>query len=205
MKKTLAVIVLALLFSACGGGGFKSAPAPVVTPKTFRAVVFMGDSLTQNWELNQYFPGKNYINKGIGGQATSAMLSRFDADVIDLHPDAVVIWGGTNSFEWYSDAEIETHLQTMYEKAKAANIDVIACTISPRRADGIDPHDYTPRILVVNAWIKSYASTHGIAVADYYPPLADSQGWLRVEMANDHVHLNALGYQAVAPILKALL
>lgn len=33
-------------------------------------VVFFGDSFTSIWHLDEYFPGKPYINRGIGGQTT---------------------------------------------------------------------------------------------------------------------------------------
>src|SRR5271170_4637771 len=59
-------------------------------------VVFLGDSITDYWKLADYFPGKPYINRGIGGQTTPQMLIRFRQDVIDLHPKVVVILAGTN-------------------------------------------------------------------------------------------------------------
>src|SRR5664279_6086263 len=40
-------------------------------------VVFMGDSITDIWDLAKFFPGKPYINRGIGGQTTPQMLIRF--------------------------------------------------------------------------------------------------------------------------------
>jgi hypothetical protein len=33
-------------------------------------VVFMGDSITDGWELSQYFPRQPYVNRGISGQTT---------------------------------------------------------------------------------------------------------------------------------------
>ena len=62
-------------------------------------VVFFGDSITDNWSKPGYggfFPGKPYVNRGIGGQTTAQMLLRFRADVIALQPKAVVILAGTN-------------------------------------------------------------------------------------------------------------
>src|SRR5271155_3990819 len=59
-------------------------------------VVFFGDSITDIWKLDEYFPGKGYINRGIGGQTTPQMLIRFRQDVIDLAPKVVVILAGTN-------------------------------------------------------------------------------------------------------------
>ena len=59
-------------------------------------VVFFGDSITDIWKLADSFPGKPYVNRGIGGQTTPQMLVRFRQDVIDLQPKVVVILAGTN-------------------------------------------------------------------------------------------------------------
>src|SRR6202042_3682931 len=59
-------------------------------------VVFLGDSITDFWRLNEYFPDRDFVNRGISGQITSQMLGRMKADVLDLHPEAVVILAGTN-------------------------------------------------------------------------------------------------------------
>ena len=34
-------------------------------PKVKGRVVFMGDSITDGWDLAKYFPGKPYVNRGI--------------------------------------------------------------------------------------------------------------------------------------------
>src|ERR1043166_2816624 len=39
-------------------------------------VVFFGDSITDTWQLEKYFPGKPYVNRGISGQTTPQMLVR---------------------------------------------------------------------------------------------------------------------------------
>ena len=54
-------------------------------------VVFFGDSITDIWKLENYFAGRAYVNRGIGGQTTPQMLVRFRQDVIDLSPKSVVI------------------------------------------------------------------------------------------------------------------
>src|SRR5437870_7456671 len=63
-----------------------------------KRVVFMGDSITDGWgrKYGKFFPGKPYVNRGIGGQTTPQMLLRFRADVLALEPKAVVILVGTN-------------------------------------------------------------------------------------------------------------
>ena len=61
-------------------------------------IVFMGNSITEGWSHHhpEFFTGKPYINRGIGGQTTPQMLLRFRQDVIALKPKVVVILAGTN-------------------------------------------------------------------------------------------------------------
>jgi hypothetical protein len=61
-------------------------------------VVFMGNSITDGWIRisPEFFEGKPYVDRGIGGQTTGQMLVRFKADVIKLKPKVVLILGGTN-------------------------------------------------------------------------------------------------------------
>src|SRR4029077_17975440 len=59
-------------------------------------VVFFGDSITDIWHLDEYFPGEPYVNRGIGGQTTPQMLVRFRQDVVNLQPKVVIMLAGTN-------------------------------------------------------------------------------------------------------------
>ena len=46
----------------------------------------MGDSITIGWRLDESFPGKPYVNRGVSGQTTPQMLVRMFPDAIDLKP-----------------------------------------------------------------------------------------------------------------------
>src|SRR5215475_12807990 len=85
-------------------------------------VVFFGDSITDIWKLADSFPGKPYVNRGIGGQTTPQMLVRFRDDVIDLHPKVVVILAGTNDIAGNTgpmrNETIEENLSSMAELAR---------------------------------------------------------------------------------------
>ena len=102
MKKLILLIALALpaLLTAqqrdwANYGRYAEANAQLTTPP---AVVFMGNSITDGWDNAhpEFFTANNFACRGIGGQVTAQMLCRFRADVINLHPQAVVILAGTN-------------------------------------------------------------------------------------------------------------
>src|SRR5271166_2656371 len=78
-------------------GRYRDANAALKPPAAGeKRVVFFGDSITDLWKLDESFPGKPYVNRGIGGQTTPQMLLRFRQDVVNLQPKVVVILAGTN-------------------------------------------------------------------------------------------------------------
>src|SRR5689334_22780638 len=74
-------------------------------------VVFFGDSITDIWPIADSFPGKPYVNRGIGGQTTSQMLVRMYPDVIALKPAAVIIFAGTNDIAGNNGPQTITMIQ----------------------------------------------------------------------------------------------
>jgi len=175
-------------------------------------VVFFGDSITDIWHLEQYFPGKPYVNRGIGGQTTPQMLVRFREDVIDLHPKAVVILAGTNDIAGntgpISNDVIAENLASMTELARAHGIAVVLASVLP-------VHNYTEkakdffaqrpmaRINALNDWLKKYCAENKIVYLDYFSAVVDDKGFLKKELADDGLHPNDAGYKIMAPLAEA--
>ena len=171
-------------------------------------VVFMGDSITQGWNLERSFPGKPYINRGISGQTSPQMLLRFRQDVIDLQPKVVVILAGTNDIAEntgpMTPEETEGNLMSMAELARANGIRVVLCSVLPS-VDfpwhrGLDP---APRIVGLNKWIRNYAAEKGYVYVDYYSAMKDAQGGLPPTLSRDGVHPLPAGYAIMAPLAEA--
>jgi lysophospholipase L1-like esterase len=184
----------------------QSAQAP--TPSR---VVFFGDSITDFWHLNEYFPGKDYIDRGISGQVTSEMLGRMKPDVIDLRPRAMILLAGTNDLSRGTDTRtIENNLTTITELARAHNIRVLLCSILPvsdyhqtenPRYEMSKTHD-PQKIREVNQWILNYCKTGACAYVDYFSAMVDSAGMMQSDLADDGLHPNAKGYRIMAPIAQ---
>ena len=100
-----------------------------------RRVVFIGDSITDLWDLGRYFPHRPYINRGIGGQVTAQMVLRFQQDVVSLRPAAVVVLSGINdlygSLQRESDEGIEANWTAMADMAAAHHMKVVFASITP--------------------------------------------------------------------------
>lgn len=174
-------------------------------------VVFMGDSITDIWDLAKYFPGKPYINRGIGGQTTPQMLIRFREDVIDLEPKAVVILAGTNDIAGNTGPmtldEIEANYASMAELAKAHGIRVVLSSVTPvsdygQKSANTFPLRSPQKILTLNEFLKDYCVKHGTVYLDYFSVMVDEKGMLKRELAEDGLHPNAAGYAVMAPLAE---
>jgi lysophospholipase L1-like esterase len=173
-------------------------------------VVFMGDSITDNWgrRYGKFFPGKPYFNRGIGGQTTPQMLIRFRSDVIALQPKVVVILAGTNDIAGNTGPSsleaIEDNLKSMAELAKVNDIRVVLASVMPI-CDYIRPQTTRrppEKIIALNSWIKDYAAKNKLVYLDYHTAMLDDKQMLKQEITNDGLHPNDAGYDLIAPLAE---
>jgi len=181
-------------------------------------VVFMGDSITDFWpqpRFGPFFPGKNYLGRGISAQTTPQMLIRMRPDVIALKPKVVVILAGTNDIAGntgpMTDEQIEGNLASMAELASANGIKVVLSSITPVSNYHLANPNASPqttqrplaRIRAVNDWMRDYAAAHKHVYLDYFSAMIDEKGLLRTDLSADDLHPTAAGYAIMAPLAEA--
>lgn len=175
-------------------------------------VVFFGDSITDIWKLENYFPNKPYVNRGIGGQTTPQMLVRFRQDVIDLHPKVVVILAGTNDIAGNTGPmrteDIEADLMSFAQLARANGVRVVFSSVLPVNNYTTKSQDFfaqrpPKRILELNTWLKDYCTQNKIVYLDYFSPMVDDKGMLKADLAEDGLHPNDAGYKIMVPLAEA--
>jgi lysophospholipase L1-like esterase len=189
-------------------------------------VVLIGDSITSRWSglapYNQ-LSGLQIVNRGAPGDSTAHMFSRFNRDVVQLHPRVVVILGGINDIAKIPLPLIEHNLASMAEAAKHHGIHVVLATLPPtgRPTEEHDPEKVsagtTPRdeiiahdgittghdeIQTLNDWIKSFAKQKYYTLVDYHSVLTDDQGCYLKGLSTDGVHPSAQGYERMEPLLR---
>ncbi|MGB6024000.1 MAG: SGNH/GDSL hydrolase family protein, partial [Candidatus Sulfotelmatobacter sp.] len=174
-------------------------------------VVFLGDSITDYWKLEDYFPGKPYINRGIDGQTTPQMLVRFRLDVIALHPKVLVVLAGTNDVAGVTgptrNEDIEANYASMAELARLHHIRVVLASLLPvnnytddaKESFALRPRE---RILALNTWLKDYCAKNGFVYLDYFSTVVDDKGMLRRDLSDEGLHPNASGYKIMAPLAE---
>jgi lysophospholipase L1-like esterase len=176
-------------------------------------VVFIGDSITDYWKLEDYFASKPYVvsNRGIDGQTTPQMLVRFRQDVIDLQPKVLVVLAGTNDLAGVTgrtrDEDIEANYASMAELARAHRIRVIFSSLLPvynYTEDSKESFALRPgeRILALNRWLKNYCTKNGLVYLDYFSALVGDKGMMKRDLSDDGLHPNAAGYKLMAPLAE---
>lgn len=183
-------------------------------------IVFVGSSNTERFEIYPYF--KKYgtiVNRGIGGEATSALLERFDYDVIALKPKVCVIQEGANntaglwriehSGQQVTDEMINDVLNSfrsdmieMVKRLKAHNIIPVLGSVFPIGVKDVR----NGVILKENEIIKNICKDYGAEFVDYYAALVSEDGITMQDLSiGDDLHLHALGYNKVANCLYPVL
>ncbi|HXL22227.1 MAG TPA: GDSL-type esterase/lipase family protein [Candidatus Dormibacteraeota bacterium] len=171
-------------------------------------IVFFGDSITANWNLDQRFPGMHLVNRGAAADTTSKMASRFESDVVALRPKIVVILGGVNDIRRDISVEVtEANLEFMVRLAKDHEIEVILSSLLPL-SEGQAPGTASPKSAQVqrlNTWLEAYARSEGCIYADYYSALANERGGFNAQLTDDGIHPNAAGYRVMDSVVQQVL
>ncbi|MDR0738065.1 MAG: GDSL-type esterase/lipase family protein [Prevotellaceae bacterium] len=173
---------------------------------------FMGNSITQGWAAMRpgFFKDNNYAGRGISGQTTPQMLSRFRADIVALKPQVVVINGGINDIADNSvtyDLEFTFgSIQSMAEIAHANGIKVILTSVLPAaKIPWREEITAVPeKVDQLNAAIKAYCAAKGFIYVDYYTQLVSKDGskGMTAQYTTDGVHVTVAGYEVMEKIVK---
>ena len=170
----------------------------IITSGDYPEVVFMGNSITENWAIYhpEFFSSHNYCGRGIGGQTSSQMLVHFTADVINLHPKAVVNMAGTNDVAhndyWVSPEQVVDNIVAMCKLAQANGIIPIISSIPPCSEFPWRKEISNPGLTIVdiNKDLRAYAEANGIVYIDYHSALANEKLGFPETLSDDGCHPN---------------
>lgn len=181
-------------------------------------VLFIGDSITHFWEVQAHFgdTGRVLINRGIGGDISTNVRKRFEADALQLKPGLIVLLIGANDLGWEISAldSVNTDIicentAAMADSAKAAGIPIAIASILPIWGPPWCPEEFTklknPQIAAANPRIKQLCDERGAIYVDYYTPFLADNGEMHRELSDDGVHPHSAGYAIMAKALKEAL
>lgn len=171
-------------------------------------VIFLGNSITEAWVLQQpdFFSTHGYIGRGISGQTSGQVLVRFRQDVLSLKPAVVVISIGTNDIAEnngpYDPAFTFGNILSMAELAHAHGIRIVLASVHPvfQYTWRLNITDVPQKIARLNEQLETYARQHNLVYLDYYSAMVDARKGMKAAFTIDGVHPTLAGYQVMAPL-----
>ena len=185
-------------------------------------VVFIGDSITHNWEKpgagvwRKYFAKGRYraLNVGFGGDRTEQVLWRLEHGQLDgCKAKAVCLMIGSNN-TGHRDVRDEPPGDTVLGirqvidtlQAKLPGARIVLLPIFPRGATAEDP--LRMRNAVVNREIRGFADGRKVIWLDFTDKFLTPDGRLPADLAPDFLHPRAAGYEiwanALIPVLDEI-
>jgi len=167
-------------------------------------VAFLGDSLTDAYDLKKYYPQYLTANRGIGGETTFGLEQRLQISVYDLKPKVAVMLIGVNNIGSMFD-NYESILVGFRDNLPDTEIVLLSLT-----AMGDEWGKKNQLAAYNNVKIKLLAEKYGYTFIDLYSALMDvSTGEVYEGYTVDGGHFTPTGYEAVTaqitPILEELL
>ena len=175
-------------------------------------VVFVGDSAVEFWNLDNYFPGLNAVNRGISGDTIEGIRGRLEESIFGLSPSLVVLSGGSNNFAVGYD-DVETFIVENYRaifsaiKTRLPQTKVIVQSVYP-----VSYISFRNRYRVghghieaINNKLKELALAFGYTYADVYSVLTSGDEEFDTKYTKDGLHPNKEGYKAISDYLRPII
>lgn len=177
-------------------------------------VVFFGDSITNMFRLDDFFPDKNYVNRGISGDRTHNLFDRVDSNVIAIKPRIIVLLVGANDVPHESPNTTIVTYRKLLERihTQLPDTKVLVQGILPvteRKAvlyDALINNRTNETIMEFNALIEQLVtvelSEYGYTYAYTGAAVKTVDGKLRDDYSVEGLHLNQAGYTALSGAIK---
>lgn len=172
--------------------------------------VFLGDSITDFYPLEEFYDNVPVVNSGVSGYKTTDILSRIDSMVTIYNPTKVFLLIGTNDVPVSSEDEIVDHIKQIIEEIheKRPKAKVYLESILPvNRSDdekidhGMVGERENDKIQSINKKLEQYAEEEEITFINLYDEFVNSDNEMTLKYTTEGLHLSSLGYLKLTNIL----
>lgn len=205
----VAVLLISIIFDLIL---FDNNEKETVKYVTDQNIVFFGDSITEGYKVEEFFPDTYVINSGISGNQSNQLLERIEGDVYAYNPSKVFILIGVNDMNHsVSQEEILNNIQKIINgiKINRKYTKIYIESIYPINRNMFDDIKYgfnkevtNDKIKEINLKIKNICEENDITYIDVYSSLTDDDGNLKSAYSKEGLHLTDLGYFKVTKVLE---
>ena len=172
--------------------------------------VFLGDSITDFYPLEEFYDNLPVVNSGVSGYKTTDILSRIDSMVTIYNPTKVFLLIGTNDVPSRSEDEIVKNIQEIVKEiqSKRPKAKIYLESILPVNRSNDDKIDHgmvgereNDKIQSINKKLKQYAEKEKITFINLYDEFVDENNEMTLKYTTEGLHLSSLGYLRLTNIL----
>lgn len=216
----LGVVCLVLMFTVCYFLLNRVSTSNLVQKEIIKEVpvvddnyVFLGDSITDWYDLDKYFEGLPVVNSGVSGYSTNNILNNMNKMVYQYNPSKVFILIGINDLELKVDDDVVANnirkiVQGIKKNRRYAKIYVESIypinNSDDDKIEGsiINGNRKNSDIIDINNKLVKLAEEEGVTYIDLHKELVDDEGLLKIEYTVDGLHLSSEGYEKVTEVLR---
>ncbi len=170
--------------------------------------LFLGDSITDFYDLDKYYPDLPVVNSGISGNTTEDILNDMKKRAYQYNPSKVFLLIGTNDLiHDKSNEEIVEGVEKIIEGIKEnrpkaeiylESIYPVNYKLSPSMVNVRKNDD----IKEINKELKKYCKDNKITYIDMYDLLKDDDDNFDSKYTKDGLHPNDEGYEVITKEIK---
>ena len=170
--------------------------------------LFLGDSITEQYDLKEYYEDYPVVNSGVSGDYTSSIVKDMKKRVYDYNPSKVFLLIGINDLRKGNDvSKIVSNTKEIIELIKEnrpyseiylESIYPINKTDDDKISDSVKNIKFdNEKIIEVNDLLKDLAKDEKITYVDLYNKLIDDDGNLNISYTKDGLHISSEGYECI--------
>ena len=197
------IIIMGILLLSKRTTNFKNPYEVEISPTD--NFLFIGDSITDYYPLEEYYDNLPVVNSGIAGNKTTDILSDMKTRVYQYNPTKVFLLIGTNDLDSNAEGIVDTTFNNIKEiiteiKENRSDATIYVESVYPVNSiieNSSAGNRTNKKIRELNKKLSNYCSKGNCTYINLFNELKDEEGNLKEEYTEDGLHLNNLGYVVV--------
>lgn len=157
--------------------------------------IFIGDSITDYGEFQEYFPNEVVLNRGIRNDVSKGVLNRIE-EVVNRNPKEAYLMIGVNDIRYSKGSKnFEKHITAIVKSFEGENSKLFIQSILPVNNELFGNEVSNKKVKQFNGVLQRIAEENGIEYIDLHSIFMDKNGQLDEKFTIDGIHLNGEGYK----------
>ena len=167
--------------------------------------IFLGDSITELYPLEEYYDNLPVVNSGISGNKTTDILNDMKTRVYQYNPTKVFLLIGTNDLNSTDEDIVDVTFDNIKKivneiKENRSDATIYVESVYPVNSvieNNVVTNRTNKKVKELNKKLSNYCDEESCEYINLYDDLIDEEGNLKTEYTEDGLHLNSLGYVVI--------